>query len=135
MIVMAGYAQVTVSAVGLAPELAMAVYGGSKAFVLHLSQALAGELGPKGVYVQALLPAATRTNIWAKAGKDVKQLAGVMEVDELVDAALVGFDRREAVTIPPLLQDELWRAFEAVRHAMLPQMRKKHAALRYQAVA
>ena len=33
------------------------------------------------------------------------QIPGVMEVDELVDAALVGFDRREPVTIPPLPDD------------------------------
>lgn len=46
-----------------------------------------------------------------------------MEVDDLVDAALVGFDRREAVTIPPLPDAASWEAFEAARHAMLPGFR------------
>ena len=60
------------------------------------------EVGPSGVYVQAVLPSATRTEIWSRSGRDVNAIQGVMEVDELVDAALVGFDRREAITIPPL---------------------------------
>ena len=90
------------SVVGLAPEFGFAVYGATKAFVLFLSQGLHLELGPKGVYVQAVLPAATRTEIWERSGRDVDALPAVMEVDELVDAALAGFDRRETVTIPPL---------------------------------
>jgi short-subunit dehydrogenase len=87
------------SVVGLVPELGSTVYGATKAFVLYLSQALHFELGPHGVYVQAVLPAAVRTEIWEHAGKNVDDLPAVMEVAELVDAALVGFDRREAVTI------------------------------------
>jgi len=119
------------SVVGLAPEFAMTVYGATKAFVLFLSQGLTIELGPKGVYVQAVLPAATRTEIWGHAGADVSTMSGVMEVDELVDAALVGFDRREAVTIPPLPDVEQWNAFQAARQAILPNVGQEHAAARY----
>jgi hypothetical protein len=119
------------SVVGLAPEFAMTVYGATKAFVLFLSQGLGVELGPKGVYVQAVLPAATRTEIWGHAGADVNSMSGVMEVDELVDAALVGFDRREAVTIPPLPDAEQWKAYQAARQAMLPNVGQEHAAERY----
>jgi short-subunit dehydrogenase len=36
------------------------VYGATKAYVLTLSQALQSELGPRGLYVQAVLPAASR---------------------------------------------------------------------------
>lgn len=88
------------SVVGLAPEFGMTVYGATKAFVLFLSQGMSLELSPKGVYVQAVLPAATRTEIWDRAGIDVNTLSEIMEVDDLVDAALLGFDRREPVTIP-----------------------------------
>ena len=119
------------SVVGLAPEFAMTVYGATKAFALFLSQGLSLELGPKGVYVQAVLPAATRTEIWEHAGADVNTMTGVMEVDELVDAALVGFDRREPVTIPPLPEVEQWNAYQAARQAMLPNTRQDHAAARY----
>jgi hypothetical protein len=123
------------SVVGLAPEMGAAVYGATKAYVLFLAQALHGELGPRGVYVQAVLPAVTRTEIWARSGRDVNALPGVMEAEELVDAALVGFDRREAVTIPPLPDAGQWAAFDAARQAMLPSFRQSHAAARYHSAA
>lgn len=119
------------SVVGLAPEFGSTVYGATKAFVLFLSQGLSLELAAKGVYVQAVLPAATRTEIWQRSGKDINTLSGVMDVGELVDAALVGFDRRETVTIPPLHAGEQWVAFEAARQAMLPGYAQAHAAPRY----
>jgi short-subunit dehydrogenase len=123
------------SVVGLAPELGLSVYGATKAFVLFLSQGLQLELGPKGVYVQAVLPAATRTDIWAKSGKDVNAIPGMMEVDEMVDAALTGFDRKEPITIPPLPDDAQWQSFDAARKAMLPGFRQERAAKRYQTAA
>ena len=113
------------SVVGLAPEFGMTVYGATKAFVLFLSQGLSLELAPKGVYVQAVLPAATRTEIWERAGADINTLPAVMEVGELVDAALVGFDRREPVTIPPLHDAGQWDALQAARQAMLPDFRQR----------
>jgi short-subunit dehydrogenase len=123
------------SVVGLAPELGMTVYGATKAFVLFLSQGLSRELAPRGVYVQAVLPAVTRTEIWEHAGADVDALSGVMEVGDLVDAALVGFDRREAVTIPPLPDAAQWEASEAARQAMLPNFRNALPAERYRTAA
>src|SRR6202012_5173811 len=123
------------SVVGLAPEIGMTVYGATKAFVLYLTQGLNLELGSKGVYVQAVLPAATRTEIWERSGRDVDALSAVMTTDELVDAALVGFDRRETVTIPPLPDDGQWAAFDAARQAMLPNFLQAHAAERYRTAA
>ncbi len=119
------------SVVGLAPEFGMTVYGATKAFVTFLSQSLSLELAPKGVYVQAVLPAATRTEIWEHSGIDVNTMTGVMEVADLVDAALVGYDRREAVTIPPLPDAAQWDAYQGARQAMLPNTRQQHAAERY----
>ncbi|WP_426217767.1 SDR family NAD(P)-dependent oxidoreductase [Pseudomonas sp. DWRC2-2] len=120
------------SVVGLAPEFGMSVYGATKAFVLFLSQGLNLELSSKGVFVQAVLPAATRTEIWERAGIDINTLAEVMEVGELVDAALVGFDRRELVTIPPLFDESRWEALQTARQALLGEIRQTHAAERYQ---
>lgn len=119
------------SVVGLAPELGMTVYGATKAFVLFLTQGLNLELGSKGIYAQAVLPAATRTEIWERSGRDVEALSAVMTTEELVDAALVGFDRRETVTIPPLPDAGQWTAFDAARLAMLPNFMQAHAAERY----
>ncbi|MGL9721904.1 SDR family NAD(P)-dependent oxidoreductase [Symbiopectobacterium sp.] len=122
------------SVVGLAPEFGLTVYGATKAFVLFLSQGLSLELSPKGVYVQAVLPAVTRTEIWERSGTDINTLPAVMEVDELVDAALVGFDRRDPVTIPPLHHVEQWEAYQAARGAMLSGFAQQHAAERYRTV-
>jgi short-subunit dehydrogenase len=110
----------------------MTVYGATKAFVLFLSQGLSLELTPKGVYVQAVLPAATRTEIWERAGIDIKNLPEVMEVGELVDAALVGFDRRELVTIPPLQNAARWAALDAARQGLLSEVKQSQVAQRYQ---
>lgn len=120
------------SVVGFAPEFGMSVYGAGKAFILFLSQGLHLELAPKGVYVQAVLPAATRTEIWERAGMDVNTLPEVMEVGELVDAALVGFDRRELITIPPLHVAERWDALDGARQGLMSDIRQAHAAERYQ---
>jgi uncharacterized protein len=119
------------SVVGLAPEFGMTVYGATKAFVQYLSQGLTLELGGKGVYVQAVLPAATRTEIWERSGRDVDTLSAVMDVGELVDAALVGYDRREPITIPPLPDAGLWDGYDAARKAMMPGFGQAHAAARY----
>ena len=123
------------SIVGLAPEIGLTVYGATKAFVLFLTQGLNLELGPKGIYVPALLPSVTRTEIWERSGRDGNALPAAMEAGELVDAALIGFDRRETVTIPPLPDANQWSALEAARQAMLPNFMQAHAAERYRPAA
>ncbi|RMM31926.1 SDR family NAD(P)-dependent oxidoreductase [Pseudomonas syringae group genomosp. 3] len=120
------------SVVGFAPEFGMTVYGATKAFVLYLSQGMHLELAPKGVYIQAVLPAATRTEIWERAGIDLNTLSEVMDVEELVDAALVGFDRRELVTIPPLHVASRWDSLDGARQGLLSDIRQAKAAERYQ---
>jgi short-subunit dehydrogenase len=119
------------SVVGLAPEFGMSVYGATKAFVLFLSQGLSLELTPKGVYVQAVLPAATRTEIWERGGYDINTLTEIMDVNDLVDAALVGFDRREPVTIPPLQDGARWDALQTARQGLLSEIRQSTVAERY----
>lgn len=120
------------SVLGLAPEWGTSVYTATKAFVLSLSQALQAELGPKGVYVQAVLPAATRTEIWNYA--DQSKLPPMMEVVDLVDAALAGFDRREGVTIPPLHDEARWAALEVARGTLLQDIGHTTPADRYRTV-
>ena len=121
------------SIVAVAPDLLNGVYGGTKAFVLALTQSLSNELKDKGIRVQAVLPGATRTEIWARSGKDVDSFPTdwVMEAGDLVDAALLGFDRGETVTIPPLADEGEWKAFEAARHAMDGKLSNRVVAARY----
>lgn len=121
------------SAVAIAPELLNGVYGGTKAFVLALTQSLIHEIADKGVRVQAVLPGATATEFWDIAGKPVHQLPTeiVMSADDLVDAALAGFDLGETITIPSLPNQAEWDRYEAQRHAMAPKVSSAIAAPRY----
>jgi short-subunit dehydrogenase len=123
------------SVVALAPEAPLGVYNATKAYALSFSQSLQAELGSRGIYVQAVLPGATRTEIWERSGRDVNALPAAMDVDELVDAALVGFDRKELVTIPPLHDAGLWETFDAARRAIRPNLGQPHAAERYRSKA
>jgi len=83
------------------------------------------------VYVQAVLPAATRTEIYERAGGDISKVPDVMEVDDLVDAALVGFDRKELVTIPPVPDLAAWEAFERERGVLVLGFSNSQPAARY----
>lgn len=121
------------SVLAYVPELLPGIYSATKAYVVNFSRALQTELGERGLYVQAVLPAATRTEIWERSGRSIDDLppGTVMNVDELVDAALVGFDRREPITIPSLPDFGQWEAFDAARLAMAANFGQEHAAQRY----
>jgi hypothetical protein len=119
------------SVLALGPEMMPGIYAATKSFVLTFSQSLQEELGPRGLYVQAVLPGPTRTEIWQRSGRSADDVPGMMEVGELVDAALVGFDRGETITIPPLPDAGQWESFTAARRAMQPNFRQPHPAARY----
>ena len=121
------------SAVAVAPDMLNGVYGASKSFVLAFSQSLRTELAEKGVKVQVVLPGATATDLWAAAGQPVENLPKqiVMSVDDLVDAALAGFDLGEFATVPSLPNVEEWDAFEAAREALRGKLSLSKAADRY----
>ncbi|UCI17003.1 SDR family oxidoreductase [Mesorhizobium sp. B2-1-8] len=119
------------SVLGLLPEYSHGIYAATKSYVLTLSQSLHTEVGSKGVYVQAVLPAATRTEIYQRSGGDISKVPDVMEVDDLVDAALVGFDRRELVTVPPVPDVADWEAFEQARMVLARGFSNARPAERY----
>jgi uncharacterized protein len=125
------------SIVGVAPEILNGVYGGTKAFVLALSQSLHKELADKNVRIQAVLPGATATDFWGTAGLPVEHLPGeiVMRADDMVDAALAGLDQGELITIPSLPDAADWQAYEAARQKLMPNLSLKVPAARYRARA
>src|SRR6201996_2098851 len=99
------------------------VYSATKAYVLQFSRGLQQELAGTGVTVQAVLPAATETEIWTEevSGVGLSALAKdtVMSVHDLVDAALAGLDQGEAVTWPSVDDIGLWNTFDAARVALV----------------
>jgi short-subunit dehydrogenase len=121
------------SIVSISPEVLNGVYGGSKAFVHAFSLSLRHELADKGVQVQAVLPGATATEFWATGGLPLEHLPKeiVMNTEEMVDAALVGFDRGELVTIPSLHAEHEWEAFEAARKTLSGHLSSNVPAARY----
>lgn len=109
----------------------MAAYAASKAYVLSFSMSLHLELAPLGVQVQAVLPGLTRTPMIGNgAGLPPEQ---VMEVDDLVEAALTGFDRKELVTIPSLEATSRYEDWAAARAALQPFLSAAVSAPRYAA--
>ncbi|MDB5859958.1 MAG: family NAD(P)-dependent oxidoreductase [Ramlibacter sp.] len=121
------------SIVAVAPQLLNGVYSGSKAFVVSFSEALQHELGAKGLRVQAVLPGATRTDFWDTAGVPVGNLPqeSVMSAEDMVDAALVGLDMGELITIPSLPDAGDCERFEATREALAPHLSRSQPAERY----
>lgn len=121
------------SIVAIAPEVLNGVYGGSKAFVLALSQSMHHELASQGIRVQAVLPGATATDFWGIAGTPVSALPEqiVMSAEDLVDAALAGLDQGELVTIPSLPDVADWHAMEEARRQLAPNLSRTRPAGRY----
>ncbi|MBM7060084.1 SDR family oxidoreductase [Pseudomonas sp. UL073] len=121
------------SVVALIPEMFNAVYSASKAYVLSLTQTMHHELSAQGVQVQAVLPGITRTEIWERSGIDEANLnpAMIMEVGDMVDAALAGFDQRELITIPSLPNADDWAQFVAARGKLGPNLSHSRPAERY----
>jgi short-subunit dehydrogenase len=121
------------SIVAIAPEILNGVYGGTKAFVLGLSQSMHRELADKGIRIQAVLPGATATDFWSEAGNPVENLPKeiVMSAEDMVDAALVGLEKGEMVTIPGLHDGVQWDRYEAQRQVLSGLFGSSTAAPRY----
>ncbi len=117
----------------IAPELLNGFYGAAKAFVLTLSRSLHHEFAGKGIRIQAVLPGALATELWATADRPLEHVveAGAMSADDLVDAALAGLEQGELVTIPALPDAGDWQAYETARRALVPNLSRASAAQRY----
>lgn len=121
------------SVLALVHEKFNGAYNGSKSFVLTLTRAMQRELAESGVQVQAVLPGATRTEIFDRSGNSIDALPPqmVMEVDEMVDAALAGLDAGEAITLPALEDIAQWQELDRLRGAMVPFLSQSQSASRY----
>jgi len=71
------------------------VYHGTKAFVQSFTEALRSEVKESGITVTALLPGATDTDFFNKAG--MEESKAVQDKDKLADAATVAKDGYEAL--------------------------------------
>lgn len=55
-----------------------------------------------------------------------------MSAEDMIDAALAGFDQGETVTIPSLPDPADWEAFNAARLKLAPNLSLKNPTERYQ---
>jgi short-subunit dehydrogenase len=111
----------------------MATYAATKAFVLHLTEAVAAELGGTGVRVMALCPGPTRTEFGDVAGVegDFSQMGPLyMSAESVVRTAMRAFDRGDVICVPGLVNQagvtsvRLAPRF-AVRRILEPVFRKR----------
>jgi short-subunit dehydrogenase len=113
------------------------LYSATKSFVLMFSRGLQSELAETNVRVQAVLPAGTATEFYDQSGLPLSALdpASVMTTENLVDAALSGFDTGEAVTLPSVHDAALWTTYEEAREALFSVTQVGTPAPRYALVA
>jgi hypothetical protein len=109
------------------------LYSATKAFVLTYSRAIHQEVADLGVHVQAVLPAGTKTDFYESAGVSISNFDPkvFMTAEQLVDAALVGLDRGETVTLPSVHDESLWLTYDDARAKLFAGTQNGTPAPRY----
>jgi short-subunit dehydrogenase len=127
----------TASTAAYQPLPGQASYGGSKAFVLSYSQALAAELKGTGVTVTCLCPGPVETGFADAAGlsdEDAAQaLPKIMWVSKeaVAAAAVAGLEKGKGVVIPgPANRVGAMFAQHVPRRVLLPILARQHPALK-----
>ncbi len=82
---------ITGSIAGFIPGAYQAVYNGSKAFLDSFAFALRNELKDSGVTVTGLMPGATETEFFDRAGMQDTKI-GASKKDDAADVAKTGFE-------------------------------------------
>jgi short-subunit dehydrogenase len=129
-----GGAVVNISSVtAFAPEMFDGAYSGSKNYLINLTISLAGKTKDAGVRFQAVLPGPTDTEMWARGQipESVIPRSMIMSPASLVDAALVGFDRGEVLTLPTVADEGVWLSYEAARLGLRSSLAAGQPAPRY----
>jgi len=120
---------ITSSIAGTMPTPYEAVYGATKAFDRSLAQSIREELKDTGVTVTVLMPGATETNFFHRAGADDTKL-GQSEKDDPAEVAKEGFEALMAGK-DHVVAGSLKNKFQAAAGYTLPDplVAKAHAGL------
>jgi len=112
-----------------------AIYSGTKGYVMNFSRGLQQELADTNIRLQLVMPASTATELWDLSGVPLASLnqSSVMSAENLVDAALAGFDKGEAITLPSVHDAGLWDRFDDARSALFAATQTGEPAPRYRA--
>lgn len=112
------------SAAAYLPQPGFAVYAATKAYVLHLSRALARELRPRGITVTAVCPGPVRTEFFIRAEKNGKKTPKgkekyMQESETVVRRALKAAKKGRTVTTPSLAMKLARLGAKLLPHALL----------------
>lgn len=109
------------------------IYSGTKGYVLNFTRGIQQEVKGTGVRVQVVLPAGIATEFYDHSGIPLSAFdpGVVMAAEALVDAALAGFDRGEAITLPSVHDLALWDTYEAARGTLFAATQTGKPAPRY----
>lgn len=120
---------ITSSIAGTMPTPYEAVYGATKAFDRSLSQSIREELKDTGVTVTTLMPGATETNFFHRAGAGDTKL-GQSEKDDPAEVAKEGFEALMAGK-DHVVAGSLKNKFQAAAGYALPDplVAKAHAGM------
>ncbi|MEV6824207.1 SDR family NAD(P)-dependent oxidoreductase [Amycolatopsis sp. NPDC051102] len=106
-----------------------AVYAGSLAYLVALSQILSAELEGTGVRVQVLCPGVVATEFHERQGLDLSAVPR-MSADDVVTASLRGFELGEVVTAPGVedasLLDAVFQADLAAFGGQRPELASRY---------
>ena len=116
------------SLLSIAPSPLMAVYAGTKAYVYNFTQSLVNELKDTNVTITALLPNATDTDFFNKAGAENTKVTD--EVQDPVMVAKAGYDALMAgksKIVPGGLKNKSYEvlSYVAPQEAVASMMRNK----------
>jgi short-subunit dehydrogenase len=111
------------------------IYSGTKGYVMNFTRGLQQEVAGRNVFVQLVLPATTRTEIWDNGGVSLstRDPRTIMSAEDLVDAALAGLDRGETITLPSVEVATLWESYDAARQDLFAASQTGQPASRYSA--
>jgi uncharacterized protein len=121
---------ITGSIAGFTPGTYNAVYNGTKAFIDSFSFALRSELDDTGVTVTCLMPGATETEFFERAGMEDTKI-GQSEKDDPVDVAKVGFEAMmngEGDVVSGFKNKVMSTVASVTPSSMLAEQHKKKAA-------
>jgi hypothetical protein len=110
-----------------------AAYSASKAYALNFTQSLQMEYAGSPIRIQLVMPGPIRTEFFSSQGvsESIFPLESYLSPEQLVDAALAGLDAGEAVTIPSMLDEQVWIALEAARTEFVKATMSGKVAMRY----
>lgn len=106
------------------------VYAATKSFLVTFSQALAAEVGDRGVQVQVVCPGVVRSEFHTRQGIDMSA-APRMEPDQVVEASLADLADGVVVSVPGLADTEPLARLDAASLELVGVARTAELPARY----